>query len=145
MKWVVVADASRARIFSTNEIKAKWTEVSELLHPESSQKISELYRDDPDVISSSANAGKDVIEPATDLKEKEVETFAREVSDFLAENHHKNAFEDLYLIAAPSFLGTLRPILHKGVEEKIVSSINKNITELNADELKKRLQKHLDS
>ena len=145
MKWILVADAAKARIFSTVKLGDKWTAVNELDHPESRQKISELYRDSPNVMSSSANAGKDVIEPATDLKEKEVEAFAREVSDFLEENHHNNVFDQLYVIAAPSFLGTLRPMLHKGVEGKIVESINKNITDLPVDELQERLQQSLDA
>lgn len=144
MKWIIVADAAKARVFSAVKLKDKWTVVAELYHPESRQKISKLYRDSPNVMSSSANTGKDVIEPATDLKEKEVDTFAREVSDFLEDNHHGNVFDQLYVIAAPGFLGTLRPMLHKGVDDKIVTSINKNITDLNVDELQERLQQHLD-
>jgi len=139
MKWIVVADAAKARILSTTKLKESWTEVEELLHPESRQKISELYRDEPNVMSSGARAGKDVIEPATDLKEKETQTFAREVSDFLEANHLKGNFNQLYIMAAPAFLGTLRPLLHKGVEEKIVTSIDKNLVDMDVKKLKEYL------
>jgi len=136
MKWIVVADAAKARVLSAEKLNESWSEVTEMLHPESRQKIGELYRDDPSVMSSSSGPGQDVIEPATDLKDKETQTFAREVSDFLEENHLKENFDQLYVMAAPAFLGMLRPLLHKGVEEKIVTSIDKNLVDMDIDTLK---------
>lgn len=47
MKWIVVADAAKARVFSTRKLDAKWAIVIEMEHPESREKISELYRDSP--------------------------------------------------------------------------------------------------
>lgn len=145
MNWIIVADAANARIFSAETLSSTWSEISDLVHPESRQKISELYRDQPNVTSSSSRPGKDIIEPTTDLKEKEAEIFARQVSDHLEESHLKDEFHRLHLIAAPSFLGTLRPMLHKGVQQKVVTTLDKNLTKMDVDTIKGHLNKFINS
>lgn len=57
MTWVLVADASKARIFNTTGSKEPLVEVKSMLHGESRLKVSELVSDQPGRQSGSNPSG----------------------------------------------------------------------------------------
>ena len=54
--------------------------------------------------------------------------FAAEMSDILYRLAHRNAFDQIVLVAPPRTLGTLRDKLHKEVSARVVAEIDKDMT-----------------
>ncbi len=69
-QWVLVADASRARIFSVPEKDGKpWTLEKEFEHPESRAKATDLTTDVPGRVKQSFGQGsRPAMEEPTDPK-----------------------------------------------------------------------------
>jgi protein required for attachment to host cells len=135
-QWVLVADASRARIFSIPENNKPWLLEKELEHPESRAKATDLTTDVPGRVKQSFGAGsRPAMEDPTDPKEVEAQAFARSLAAELERGLNQNRFERLTLVAPPHFLGLLRGTVPEQVSKRIHHSINKDYTLLPAREL----------
>ena len=55
-------------------------------------------------------------------------SFVNTVAHVLQSMHGQNAYEALFLVAAPKTLGELRSALHKSVEGTVVGSLSKDLT-----------------
>lgn len=159
-KWIVVADASRARIYSLPTATAPAAELSSLLtleveleHPESRLKTSELtagkngrYLDSTSRASNSPggrNASdfgqRSGWEPPVSAHEHEVEVFARKLIDVLDKARTTNRFDELVLIASPSFLGKLRLAMSPPLAKTVVHSVDKDLTFVKESDMPNRL------
>ena len=107
-RWFVVADSSRARIFSYNGVKAELSELDDLSHPESRLHESELTADLPGRSFDSAGQGRHAMEQPVSAKEQEARSFATQIAAYLDKACNENRLESLIVIAAPEFLGHLR-------------------------------------
>src|SRR5512134_1979588 len=102
--WILVADSSRARLFSVDKSLAPLQEVQNFIHPESRAKTQDLTSDRQ---GRSPGNGPNMdydVEP----KRQEAIVFAKELSEHLRNCRHQGLFKKLYIAAAPSFLGLLR-------------------------------------
>jgi protein required for attachment to host cells len=135
-QWVLVADASRGRIFSIPDDNKPWQLERELEHPESRAKATDLTTDVPGRVKQSFGAGsRPAMEDPTDPKEVEAQTFARTLATALEQGLNQNRFERLTLVAPPHFLGLLRGTVPDQVGKRIHQAINKDYTHLPAREL----------
>jgi protein required for attachment to host cells len=138
-QWILVADASRARIFSIPENhkpNQPWVLEKEFDHPESRAKATDLTTDVPGRVRQSFGQGsRPAMEEPTEPKEVEAQTFARLLADALAQGLNHNKFDRLTLVAPPHFLGLLRGTVPEQVAKRIHQSINKDYTMLPAREL----------
>jgi protein required for attachment to host cells len=135
-QWVLVADASRARIFSIPEDNKPWQLERELEHPASRAKATDLTTDVPGRVKQSFGAGsRPAMEDPTDPKEVEAQTFARSLAAALEQGLNQNRFERLTLVAPPHFLGLLRGAVPEQVAKRIHQSVNKDYTHLPGREL----------
>ncbi|MEZ5538250.1 MAG: host attachment protein [Thiolinea sp.] len=139
MRWIVVANTAKARIFSAEDASSNWVEEQSLIHPASAMKVAELRDDEANTTFRSERSGRDLMEPSTDPKAKEADIFAREVRDCLEENRRNDKFHRLYLVAAPAFLGMLRPLLSKEVRDKVVVTVDKNLVEQDVAGIRRHL------
>jgi protein required for attachment to host cells len=138
-QWIVVADASRARVFSIGENEA-WVLERELEHPKSRAKASDLTTDAPGRVQQSFSGGhRPAMSDRTDPKEVEAEVFARELADFLEQGCNHNRFDRLVIVAPPHFLGVLRKTINGQVEKRVHLSIDKDYTQLSARDLPKHV------
>jgi protein required for attachment to host cells len=144
-QWVLVADASRARIFSIPENhKPKkplaWVLEKEFDHPEGRAKATDLTTDVPGRVKQSFGAGsRPAMEVPTDPKEVEAQAFARQLAESLEQGLNHNKFVRVTLVAPPHFLGLLRGTVSEQVSKRIHQSINKDLTLLPARELSEHL------
>jgi protein required for attachment to host cells len=97
--WVVVADPSKATIYAVPRGMARLREVFEL---ESARE-------------------------ATDHGVPRVHGFAAELAVYLEEAHEDGRFDELILVAAPTFLHQLRSSLSKAARDALVAEIGKNL------------------
>jgi protein required for attachment to host cells len=70
-----------------------------------------------------------------------VEEFAAEVVEYLSRARQEHRFDDLLLVAPPLFLGVLRQVMPRSLSSLVTREINKEYTELSAEEIPARLSR----
>jgi protein required for attachment to host cells len=133
--WIMVANASHAKLFRNEGPKKGLQLVKELLHPESREKAAELVSDR---IGNFAGSGS-YAQP-TEPKEHEAERFALEIAHELEHGRVNNAYEKLILVTSAHFMGLLNGRLSQQVRNRISESINKDYTHLPVKELAGHLE-----
>jgi protein required for attachment to host cells len=141
--WLVVANASRARVLEESGAPGTFVHVADLLHPESRQKGTDLGGDRPghvDRIGHGLSSG--AYAPHTDPREREHDHFAREVATLLDDGIASGRCAGLLLVASNPFLGHLKAHLGEQARKAIVRTVSKDYTTLRDDELAERLHDH---
>ncbi|TAN67890.1 MAG: host attachment protein [Methylobacter sp.] len=140
--WIVVADSTRARIFTADTPSSPLEEIEDFSHTEGRLHDREMTSDLPGKIKSTG-AGGHAFEQPTDPKKHEADTFAHHISQYLEEAHNANRFEQLLIIAAPSFLGLLRNNLPDQVKKLVRFELDKDITLMSAADIRQHLPEFL--
>lgn len=122
--WLLVADASKARIYSLcmarlfQETPPKPLElVGNYTHDQSRKKVSELVSD------KLGEFGSGTLAKAALPKTHEAEQFAHELLRYIETGRIEKSFKDLIIVAPATFMGLLHKYmpheLHKLVSQKI--------------------------
>lgn len=125
--WVVVADNSHAKIYQLKKFP-KLEEIQHLEHPESRLHNQDLVSSKPGRGFQSIGNSRSAYQQETEPKQVEAIKFATELANLLYAACNKGEFNQLYLIAEPSFLGLLRQHLHANVRKAISAEIAKELT-----------------
>jgi protein required for attachment to host cells len=141
--WVVVADSTRARIFSAESSSASLSEVETLTHPEGRMHDRDITSDLPGRSFDSMGHARHVMEPPTDPKQELAIEFARAIARHLDSARVKKDFEQLVIVAAPTFLGLLREQLTNTCRKLVALELNKNLVQQTPDEIRSHLPKLL--
>lgn len=136
---VVVADSSRARIFTRDTVKLPLNEVETMTHPEGRLHEKDLVSDAPGKGAGKGGAGDHAFQDKVKPKEQETIEFAKRVADYLDASRKANKLNHLFIIAAPAFLGELRSHLSSETAGKIVLEVNKNLTQHSIEDITKHL------
>lgn len=141
--WLVVANASRARVLEASDVPGRYNHVADMLHPQSRQKGSDLVGDRPGQVDRIGQglAGT-AYAPHTDPREREHDRFAREVAALLDEGVASGRCAGLTLVASNPFLGHLKSHLGEQARKAVVRTVPKDGTLLRDDELAEHLQAH---
>ena len=140
--WILVADASRAKLYAQTDPASAMYMVQEFEHAESRMKGSELASDRPGRILSKGTGHGSLADP-TDPKEFETSRFAQELAQVLDKGCTTNAFAQLVVAAPAHFSGELSRHLNGHTREKIRMTIHKDYTQLPPTELAAALSGHL--
>lgn len=140
--WIVVADASRARIFKADTPSGGMTEIETLAHPESRQHEGDLVSDRSGHVVSSTTGGHNFGRDE-EWKHEAANRFAIEVCGHLEKGHNAGSYGKLYLIAAPAFLGLLRQHMGKPVQGLVSDEIAKDLTTADDAQIRAQLPEHL--
>ncbi len=140
--WIVVANNSLARFFTTESQSSPLTEIEALTHSEGRLHDREMTSDLPGKIKGEGGVGH-AFEQPTDPKKHETEHFAHLVANHLEVAHNEHKFAQLLLVAEPSFLGLLRNQLSEQIKKLICFELDSNIATLSADEIRTHLPEHL--
>lgn len=141
--WILIADASRARILASDELFGDLAVVQELVHPASRMHTSELVTDDRGRSQAYPGGAGTAMDAHTDPSEVEKAAFAREVNQALSKGADEHAYEALVIAAAPKFLGYLRDLLPPRVAGRVTVEIHHDYTRTPLHELAPLLKKHL--
>lgn len=138
--WILVADASRARIFATGKKGQPWKLVEDFEHPESRMKNRELDPMEQGRTQQSFGAGhRPRMEPRTPPQQVEKEHFAQQLANALSKAVVEGACSCLVLVAPPAFLGDLRTMLSDHAAKCVSATVAKDYTGSDARELASRL------
>lgn len=138
LTWIVVANNSLARFFTAETQSSPLTEIEALTHLEGRLHDREITSDLPGKIKGEGAVGH-AFEQPTDPKKHEAENFAHTVAKHLEAAHNKHQFEQLLLVAEPSFLGLLRNQLSEQLKKLVCFELDSNIVTLNADDIRVHL------
>jgi len=141
-RLVVVADQSKARIFTVDDPHGPLQQVDELEHPEARKREQELISDRPGRSFDSNGQGRHAMGTSVEPKKEEAIRFAKQVAEYLQAAHHEGRFNRLLLVAGPPLLGLLRDKL-KSLSGVNVTEIEKNLGQYDALEIRKRLPDRL--
>lgn len=144
-RFVLVADASRARLFKRDEERPdKLVLAWDMEHPPSRAKNRDLMADKPGrAHSSSIGDGASGMAYRTEPKQVEAEKFARELGNRLAHEHDAHTYDELVIAAPPKFLGLLRQTLathDNHVEDCVATWIEKDYSWLPEHDLEERFR-----
>lgn len=137
-QWIVVANASLARIFRQGASNGGLELVETLTHAQSRMHPGEVAASDQG--ASERDHHDDRFEARNDMRRKEHVRFARALADRLDKGLAAHEFDSLTILAAKPFLGELRQQLSPGVSDKIGIELNNDFTALSVAELAERLQ-----
>ena len=135
-RWIVVAESSRARIFTMEGALAPLRELEGLSHPEARLPGRELKSDRSARVFRGRGQENHPGEPNVEPKQQEAIQFARQISERLEQARTKGELEELVLIAPPAFLGLLRQNLSAATEKHLVKSIDKNLVQMSEREIR---------
>jgi protein required for attachment to host cells len=138
--WVLVADKSRARIFSKNG-RSPFREEEGFIHPESRMHEQQLTSDLPGSDGGGSNGGgqRHGKGPRVSPKRHEAQVFCKQVADHLEAARAEQRFQRLLVVAPPAFLGLLREQFSPPLGALVTREVNKNLVHLKADELREQL------
>jgi protein required for attachment to host cells len=138
--WILVANASEAKVFSNKGIGKGLEIVAKLKHPDSRKKASDLVSDRPGHMPGAGNGHGSHI-PLTDPKQHQHDIFARELVHQLDQGRTSNSYQRLIVVAEPHFRGLLNGVMNSQVSGLVSDTIDKDYTKLNDKELATHLEK----
>jgi len=130
--WVVVCDASRARLFAFDKRDEPWTVVEDLANPAGRARSRGLVEDKAGHLGPGS-------QPRTDPTRVEEERFAHRLGELLETGFDGHRYGSLVLVAPPRFLGLLRAALSAPVARRVTVSVDKDLTRSDPRELRDRL------
>lgn len=109
--WVVVADSSRARIFTTADLPAPLRELEDLVQLEGRMPERMLQSDRPGRSFESVGGARHAISAHTGPRATSRMKFAKRIAERLDRGLAEGDFRRLALVAPPAMLGALRGAL----------------------------------
>lgn len=125
--WILVANASLARLYENLGPNKGLKLVKELIHPESRLKNSELVTDRPGAMASTGN-GQGAKLPQTEPKTHEAKVFAQELAQELYQGRTQNAFRRAIVFAPPAFMGMLNAVIDTPTAQLVTDRFEKDYT-----------------
>jgi protein required for attachment to host cells len=136
--WILVADASRARIFTADKARSPLNEIRTLTSPEARLHEGDLITDKG---GRDRNPGTGAHGFNTDdlHKHENAERFASQVCHELESARNSGGFRKLYVVAAPGFLGMLRRHQSAALRGMVAGEIDKNLATQDPATIRKSL------
>ena len=140
--WVIVADASRARIFAADKNLSNLSELATFAHPESRLHEQELTSDLPGRSFDTQGEGRHAMGQKHDPKQHEAQQFAQQIAEHLDNSRKQNKYDRLVIISSPAMLGLLRDNLTNETKELVTDEINKDLTQHSIADIQQHLPTH---
>jgi len=137
--WILVAESSRAKLYSAKNRKAPLSELETLVYPNGRMHEGDLVSDHPGSDGGSVGQGRRVMDDKVTAREQERIDFAKLLAGRLNGARKEGEFNDLILVAPPGFLGVLRDNLSKEVSAMVSHQVDKNLVQQPVEVLRKYL------
>jgi protein required for attachment to host cells len=134
-RYIVIADASVARIYDVPGPNVSPSLLKEMKHPKGRARPQEIDSDQPGRRQKGMGLQpRSAMDPRTDSHTHEVRRFASEVGAVIQAANDEGAFDELAIVAPPKFLGLLRKELG-GAKSRLRAAAARNCTRMPAAEL----------
>ena len=141
LTWVVVADASRARFLHFKGHVSGLEEIHDMVNPEGRLRNQDLVTDKHGTTSDRKGVGTPQMGDNAEAAHQVEKAFAQEVAKALGKMSREAGVKALHIAAPPRFLGDLRKSLDKNTNSLVKNEINKDISAMSLDEIKRQLDK----
>lgn len=143
MRWILVADSTRCRIFAQGKEYGPIREFENLLRPENRQREQDIYTDRQGRTFDSQGRGRHAMERPRTARQQEAARFATAISARVSKARKANKIDGIVLIAEPQFLGRLRDGLEKSSQKLVELEIPANLTQADAAAVRARFMRSL--
>ena len=134
--WILVANASQARVFERTSFTEPLVELTDWFHPESRMQASETER----APLGHSGAGRAGLAPRSELKQHHRSEFAKTLAKYFHEAVMTHRMNALALFVSNPFMGALLSHLDAPVQHTLVAQHVLDLTSLSVTELDKRLR-----
>ena len=138
-QWILLANASIARLFSRESPTDPLVPIETMQHPQSRLKGVELADDRPGHQATDTSHGGTSFEPRHDERRKEHQRFAVEISKRLDSGLNAGQFGSLWIFSSSPFLGELKARLSDAVSSKLQLALDTDLSSLGLAEIEERL------
>ena len=135
--WVLLANASRARLFERDADNGAMREVAAFVHPASRVKGSTLGHDRPG--HAAKGEASTNFEPTTPLKEREQQHFAQQLAGHLEAAALDGRMQRWMLFASSPFHGRLRAALGAAAAARLALHVDRDLSSWQGAELERRV------
>jgi len=136
--WIVVADESRANIYTREARSAPLVELLSLENETGRKKTGEIISDRGGRSFDSVGAGRHTMAAEkTDPKKHAATAFAKQIAERIGKVTHDGSCRGYALIAAPRFLGMLRDATSKKCNVEPFKTVDKDVVGQDAAVLQK--------
>ncbi len=142
--WLLVADSSRARLFSANGGTNGLETLSDNFCGEAREKAKDRGSDRPGRVQESANSAHHAVEAPTDPKTHEIQRFVQDIAGQVSRDAIANKFDRLIVAAPPQVLGYYRQYLGEQAKARIVAEVPKSFTQLKEHQILERVKSGTD-
>jgi protein required for attachment to host cells len=133
--WVLIADATRARVFENTGKGTGLTIVHDMTLDAELLPSHELGTDRPGRSFDSVGSGRHAMESPSDLHREQKRQFARRIAEAIEEQLVTKSFDRLVLVAPPVTMGDLRAALPDKVKTVVAAEVVADLTRTPASEL----------
>lgn len=138
--WILIADASRARVLLYRGPEHKLETVEGMTLAFDHKRAREIGADKPGRSFESVGATRHAVSPHSDLERIEEKRFAHEIAERLDKEAERASFERLVLVAPPTMLGDLRQALSARLAALVSATLDKDLTKTPEAKLGKHLK-----
>jgi protein required for attachment to host cells len=139
-RWILICDASEARIFRQDLSRAALMLVRVISNPEGRAREQELVTDEPGRMrKSSGSTNLSAMDPKTTAHDAAAQRFAERLAEILDESARHDAYDQLVVAAPAHLLGLLRAKFTAPVSERLEMSTAKDLVHVAAVDLLKHL------
>mgnify|MGYP002785504010 CR=1 FL=1 len=141
--WVVVANASVARILSAKTPTGPLVELECLSHSAGRVRDQDLVSDRPGRAFDRHGPGRHAMQREVGPHEEEAARFADQIASRLRRAHSTHEFDRLAIVAAPRFLGLLRERIGPNVTRSLTDTVDKDLAMASPGDIRSRLPERL--
>jgi protein required for attachment to host cells len=138
--WILVADGSRARLFSASKRGEPWQLLEQFEHLETRERTADISPVERGTQKQSFGQGRPAMEPKNSPREVEQMHFARKLADKVGDGLKHNSYAGLVLAAPPRFLGLLKGMLDAQAAKSVIATVDKDYTLADQREVVERLE-----
>lgn len=144
--WIVIADSRRARIFEQQERHGPLKEVESFANVAASRMERDATRTDHlgRPVSKGERVTHHTAEPPVFRVNQENDQFARTITGFLSQARSEERYDQLYLVAAPAFLGLIRGNLHQEVQRMVEEELPDDVAAFDVPRVERYLESKFD-
>lgn len=136
---IVVADQAEAIFYDSSSLRARPEEVARITDPAAHLHDRDFESDRPGRSYESVGGARHAVGNENSPRRREAVRFARRISRRLDEARRNEEYEELIVVAGPSFLGLMREELSKPTRARVVHEIRKDLVQMPLTALRKHL------
>jgi protein required for attachment to host cells len=138
--WVLIADGGHARILTTPRVTGDGNFVQLAAYDNMDNVKAAPSTDRPGRSFESANTTRHAVTEYSELEKQPKLEFADYLADIVNQGALNEDYSRLMIVAPPTLLGRLREALSDQARERLVGSLDKDLTHVGLADLPKHLE-----